>query len=332
MNQHLPTVAIFTTGGTIASRIDPATGAAGAVEAPEDLIQTVPGIDRLANFELHPVAMVPSWNMTPELMWQLAQQIETTLQRPEITAAVVTHGTDSVEETAYLVSLVNSATKPVVFVVAMRNLSETGADGPRNLSDAIRTAIDPASSARGVLLVVNQTIHDARFVTKTDTVNPHTFESPDFGPAGIIDGFAVRYLHAPARARHLPANRLERRVEIVKAVTGSDGAHIEWLVSRGTRGIVLEGSGAGNVPVTMLPAINDALARGVTVVLTSRCLSGFLSPIYGGASGAGGGFDLTAAGVIPAQHLPSQKARIKLMVALGSGLEDHALRELFAFP
>jgi L-asparaginase len=270
--------------------------------------------------------------MTPEDMFQLAQDVESTLTRPEITAAVITHGTDTVEETAFLLNLVKTSAKPVVFVVAMRNLSELGTDGPRNLSDAIRTAIDPAAAGRGVLLVANQTIHSARFVTKTDTVNPQAFTSPDFGPAGIIDGFAIRFMQPAAPWHTVPLMRLERQVEIVKAVSGSDGAQVEWLVSRGIRGIVLEGSGAGNAPATMLPSIVNALAQGVTIVLTSRALSGFLSPTYGGISGAGGGFDLISAGVIPAQHLPSQKARIKLMLALGAGIENHALREFFAFP
>jgi L-asparaginase len=139
-------------------------------------------------------------------------------------------------------------------------------------------------------------------------------------------------LHPAAIRSPLHASALERRVEIVKAVSGSDGSQIEWLLERGAQGIVIEGSGAGNVPATMLTAISAAIERGVTVVLTSRCLAGFLSPTYGGNSGAGGGFDLIQAGVIPAQHLPSQKARIKLMVGLSAGLTGEALREYFAMP
>lgn len=332
MTVSLPRIALFTTGGTIASRIDPETGAVGAVATPEDLLATVPGIDRVAQIEFHPWALVPSWNVTPEDMWRLGHDVDRDLARPDITAAVVTHGTDTVEETSYLLSLIKTSDKPVVFVVAMRNLSELGADGPRNLTDAIRTAVDSASLGRGVLLVANQTIHDSRYVTKTNTVNPHTFLSPDYGPAGIIDGFSVRFLHPVSQQDPIAATNLERRVEIVKAVSGSDGAQIDWLIERGVRGIVIEGSGAGNAPATMLPAIRRALDTGITVVLTSRCSWGFLSPSYGGTSGAGGGFDLVQAGVILAQHLPSQKARIKLMICLSAGLTTDELRDYFASP
>ena len=332
MPAALPRVAVITTGGTIASRRDPETGAVSAVASPDELVAGAPEIAGLAELVLQPWASVNSWNMTPAMMFDLARDVSDVLRQPDIAGAVVTHGTDTVEESGFMADLVVASDKPVVFAVAMRNLSESGADGPRNLADAVRVAVHPASRGRGALLVANGEIHACRYVTKMNTVSPAAFQSPDFGPAGLVHGGQVRYLHPPPVRRTLEARELEEQVHIVKAVSGEDSALLAWLCERGALGIVLEGSGAGNVPGTMLPGIEEALHRGLTVALTTRVPGGFLSPTYGSGGASGGGFDLMRLGVLPADHLPSQKARIALMLALGAALPPREIRALLAGP
>lgn len=332
MAEPRPLIVVMTTGGTIGSRRDPRTGAVSAVASAAELLALVPWVTDLARIELLPWASVNSWNMTPAMMFDLAREAAAVLERDDVAGVVITHGTDTVEETGLMADLVIASDKPVVFVAAMRNLSEAGGDGPRNLADAIRVAADPGSRGRGALLVVNETIHAARHVTKTNTVNPATFQSPDYGPVGLVQGSGIFPLHPAPPRRTLALERLEERVAIVKAVSGSDGEELAWLCDRGVRGIVLEGSGAGNVPASMLSSIEAAIRSGVAVVLTSRVLWGFLSPTYGSGGASGGGFDLVRLGVIPAMHLPAQKARIALMLALGAGLGTDEIRDLLAAP
>jgi L-asparaginase len=325
----LPRVLVVTTGGTIASRRDPLTGAVTTAASGEELLDIVPQAAEIADLELRNFASVSSWNMTPPMMFELAQLLNGELARSDLAGAVVTHGTDTVEETSFLVDLVLRTDKPVVFAVAMRNLSELGADGPRNLLDAVTVAASPASCGYGSMLVVNQAVHAARYVTKTHTVNPDAFESPDFGPLGLMAHDGVRYLRPPFKRKPLNLKDIESEVFLHKATSGADDRPLKWAISVGYKGIVIEGSGAGNVPASVLPGIRAAIDAGIPVVLTTRSIRGFLSPTYGSGGAAGGGWDLAQLGVIFADHLPSQKARIKLMVALGITTDLDEIRSMF---
>lgn len=325
----LPNVAIFTTGGTIGSKRDPATGAVSAVASAGELVDAVPELADVASLTLHSFASVNSWNMTPADMFSLAQQVDKLLDKDEYAGAIVTHGTDTVEETALMADLVVTSDKPLAFVVAMRNLSEPSPDGPRNLLDALRIASDPGARGRGAFVVCNEAAHAARYVTKTNTTNPQTFLSPDFGPEALISEFGVRWLRPVVSRRVIPAPELAAQVPLVKAYSGMDDKLVRYALNHGADGLVIEGSGAGNLPGNVMPAIEEAIGRGVPVVLTSRCLAGFLAPIYGSGGASGGGFDLRQAGVIFGQHLTSQKARIMLMVALGWTRDVAKLRYLF---
>lgn len=328
----MPRILIITTGGTIASRLDPESGAVRAVASPDELVEMVPGLADVAEIELRQWASVNSWNITPAMMFALAADVRAALDRDDIDGVVITHGTDTVEETGLMTEFLVGSDKPVVYVVAMRNLSEVSPDGPRNLLDAVKVAAAHDSRGRGSLLVVNETVHSIRYVTKTNTVNPATFVSPDYGPAGLVPANGLCYLHPAPMRRILDAPTLIEPVHLVKAVTGTDSAILNWLIDGGSRGIVLEGSGAGNVPGEMMPGIERALDAGIPVVLTSRAGWGFLAATYGSGGASGGGFDLVNAGVIPAAHLPSQKARITLMLALGAGMSSDKIRELLATP
>jgi L-asparaginase len=323
-----PRIAIFTTGGTIASKRDPATGAVASVATAEELLEMVPELAEIANLSLHPFASVNSWNMTPAMMFDLAHALDDLLQDDDYAGAVVTHGTDTVEETALMADLLVTSDKPVAFVVAMRNLSEPSPDGPRNLLDAVRLAADPAARGRGAFVVCNEEAHAARYVTKTNTTNPNTFKSPDFGPEALTSQFGVRWLRPCLSRTVIPAPELAS-VPLVKTYSGMDDKFLRYMLHHGADGMGMEGSGAGNVPGSLMPAIEDAIAAGIPIVLTSRCLAGFLAPVYGTGGASGGGFDLRGAGVILGHHLTGQKARIMLMVALGWTRDEAKLRYLF---
>ena len=321
-----PTVVVLTTGGTIASRLDPATGAVRPLAAGAELLAALPQAAAVADVEIEEVCAVPSWNMTPALMLDLAHRLAAVLARPEVAGAVVTHGTDTVEETATLVDLVLRSPKPVAFAVAMRNLSEVSPDGPRNLLGALTVAAHPASAGRGVLLVVNDEVHAARWVTKTDATHVHTFVSPGRGPIGRLAWDGLRYVWPPLRPAPLPVDHIEPNVALVKVVTGQDDTLIRAALDAGARGLVIEGSGAGNVPDSVVPGIIAARERSVPVVVVSRSPFGLLAPTYGTP---GGGRSLRDLGVILGQGLTGPKARIRLMVALAHTRDEAELRTLF---
>ncbi len=324
-----PRVLIITTGGTIASRRDPVTGAVSTAATSEELLEIFPEARDIADLEVEHFASVNGWNMTPAMMFDLSETLNQRLQRPDVAGIVVTHGTDTVEETSFLVDLRLQSEKPVAFAVALRNISELSPDGPRNLADAIAVAAAPKSIGYRALVVANQTVHAARFVSKTHTTNLDAFESPDFGPVGLMTNEGVRFLRPLPSRKPILASQIESEVFLYKATAGSDSRPLIWAMSAGYKGIVIEGSGAGNVPAPVLPGIEAAIEAGVPVVLTSRVLRGFLSPTYGTGGAAGGGWDLARLGVIPASHLPSQKARIKLMLALGLTSEIAKIRSIF---
>ena len=327
---HRPKIRLFTTGGTIASRRDPKTGAVAAAATGEELLARVPEIGSLAEIDVEAVATVNGWNMTPSLMMDLARRVGAALDGGGLDGVVVTHGTDTVEETAFLLDLVVESSKPVAFAVALRHLDELGSDGPRNLRDAVLVAAEPASRHRGALLVANQAIHAARFVTKVHTTHPNAFGSPGHGPIGFLDDLDVHYGRPPLPRFPIRTGRVEERVLQVTASGGQDGALLAWGVESGYRGFVIEGTGAGNVPAAMLPGIEAAMAAGLPVVLCSRVPEGPLATAYGGGVAArGGGLDLARLGLIPAPGLPGHKARVLLMAALGSSRDMNVIREVF---
>lgn len=332
MSSSHPHIALITTGGTIASRIDPATGAVAALNTTDELLAMIPGLGEVASIEIVPFTVVNSWNMTPQMMFDLTAEISRQADRPEVAGVVVTHGTDTVEETALMAQLLVNTVTPIVFTAAMRNLSETGADGPRNLADAIRVAAHPEARSRDVMLVVNETIHSARHVTKTNTVNPNTFRSHEYGPVGQVTARDVRFLHPSSARNVIAADSIVPEVAVVSSISGLGPEIIDWHLSRNVAAIVVEGSGAGNVPSSLMEGIGRAIDAGIPVVLTTRVANGFLSPTYGTGAASGGGFDLVRMGAIPSYYWRAPKARIALMVALGAGMSTDELRDLLSAP
>ena len=321
-----PRLAIFFTGGTISMRLDPATGGAVPALSGEEIIAQVPGLDGLADFELINFARLPGPHWTPTRMMELARAVEEQLTDANIAGAVVTHGTDTLEETAYLLDLVVAAAKPIVFVGAMRNSSELSWDGPENLRAAVRVAIDEGARNLGVVVAMNAQIIAAAEATKTHTEATDTFQSRDFGPLGFVDKDRVILPCRSAQRERIATDRIEERVEVIKMYVGADGRFINFAIDDGARGLVIEALGRGNVTVAALPAIQSAIDAGLPVIITSRCPRGRVLDTY---AYEGAGRQLRRMGAILGGMLPSHKARIKLMLALGAGWDVERIRAAF---
>lgn len=323
------TLRLLATGGTIASRLDPETGAVVPAVSPDDLLAAVPELEAFGPIEVTELDRVNGWNVTPDVMVRAARTARTALE-DGVDGVVITHGTDTTEETLYLVDLLaGDATDRggIAVACAMRSAGEIGADGPRNLLNAARIVTSEDAKGRGALLSVNDEIHCARWVTKTDTSNVSTFRSWPGGPVGTVELGTPRFdLPTPPRPPH--GDQVDTAVAVVKAYTGMDDAALRWLVDdQGVHGLVVEGTGAGNVPGTLVPGIEHAISRGVPVVIASRCLTGRPQPIYGGP---GGGQTLESVGAVRSNGLSAAKARLGLMVALGIDRDLDHVREWFA--
>jgi len=320
-------IVVMTTGGTISTRDVDGSGAKPVLRG-EDLLQAIPGLDAVADVEVAELAFVPGAFMTLAMMQQMSTRAQQILARPEVSGLVVTHGTDTLEESAYLLHLTVASEKPVVFTGAMRNSSQIGFDGYRNLYDAVRVAASPAARALGTLVVLNEEIHSARWVTKTNGQKEDTFKSPATGPLGVIYGDGPRFFMHPMPHTVLPT-RLETKVDLIRLCVDCDDKFIRCAVDSGSQGLVLEVFGGGRVNPTLLPAIEGALAAGTRVAATTRAVSGNMWDMYGYE----GAFrDLQRRGVLFAHDLPGHKARLKLMVALGNRLSGDRMVEYFAEP
>ncbi|MGJ5813901.1 asparaginase [Paludibaculum fermentans] len=321
----MPRVLFVFTGGTISMRFDPATGGAVPALSGEEILAYDPGLRTFADLEVIDFGRFPGPHMTPERMWALSELIARELARPEIDGIVVTHGTDTLEETAYLLDLRHTSPKPVAFVGAIRNSSELGYDGPANLRAALRTVIQPQAGNQGVFVVLNQMIHAASEVTKTSTQQLDTFQSPLFGPLGMVDDDRVLFARQLTARTTVVTSAWETRVEIVAMYAGADSRFIDYAREQGAQGLVIEGTGRGNVPPAAVPGIQRTLDAGLPIVIASRCAHGRILDTY---AYAGSGHDLRQRGVLLAGTLHPAKARIKLMLALGRTRDPVELRSL----
>jgi len=321
-----PRIAIYFTGGTISMRIDPATGGAVPALSGEEIIALVPGLEGVADFDPINFGRWPGPHVTPDRMLDLSKSIRASLDDPAIDGVVVTHGTDTLEETAWFLDLTVDSEKPVVLVGAMRNSSELSWDGPENLRSAVRAAADAATRGLGVTVVMDSRIIAASEATKTHTESTDTFQSRDFGPLGLVDKDRVIIARRPVARETIVADAIETRVDVIKIYAGADGRFIDFAAGDGARGLVIEGLGRGNVTVAALPAIERAISAGIPVVVTSRCPRGRVLDTY---AYEGAGRQLKKMGAILGGMLPSHKARIKLMLLLGAGRTNDEIRESF---
>src|SRR5262245_26007145 len=322
----LPRVVVLATGGTIASQYDAARGGLVPALSGAELVKAVPGLDTIARVEVEQIANVGSFDITPDIWVQLARRANQVLSTPEIRGVVVTHGTDTLEETAYFLDLTLTTPKPVVLVGAQRAASYFDSDGPRNLLNAVRVAISPEAVGMGALVVMNGQINAAREVTKTNTVEAETFKTLEFGALGVADHRAVRFYRAPLRRQTiaLPDGTALGRVEIVSQYAGADGRLVRHLIQEpGLAGLIVEGFGVGHVTAGTLAAIKEARSRNIPVVLTTRVYTGRTMPLYARDAEA------SALGVIRADNLSAQKARVLLMLALTRTRDTAELQKIF---
>jgi L-asparaginase len=312
-------VVVVSTGGTIAMRPDPASGKLVPAVSGEELVELLawPAAPPL---ELDDFAHVPSFDVHGELALRLARRAVEHARRADVAGVVVTHGTDTMEESVYLVDRLLDSELPVVLTGAQRGADQADSDGPRNFRDAIRTAAAPESRGRGALVVFAGEVHAAREARKMHTSGVHAFGSPGYGPLGHVDGERVAFARRPERRPPLPAPGALAPVDLIRLHAGSDARFLLASVASGARAIVLEGTGRGNANEQVLEGVRAAVAAGVVVAVCSRCAEGRVEPVYG----RGGGRDLAEAGALFAGDLAGPKARVLLQLALGAGLDPAA--------
>ncbi|WP_182086509.1 asparaginase [Aureimonas sp. ME7] len=320
----MPLIQLVTTGGTIASR------AGGQPDHAADVVAAIGGAalraalhDPLDGIELRvdDFCRIGSSAIDLDLAFRIAQRVGEHLEDPACDGVVVTHGTDTMEESAYLADLLVGSDKPVVFTGAQRSADEPDTDGPRNIADAVRLAADPAARGLGALILFEGDFHAARDATKTHTSRTDTFRSAEHGKLGDVDAGEVRIHRRPPPRRTIAAERIDPGVELIRLAMGSSDKLLRFAASSGASAIVLECFGRGNAPPVVAAAVAEIVAAGTPVIVTSRCPEGRVRPIYGN----GGGKDLERAGALFAGDLAGPKARIlaALLLAAGLPLAEH---------
>ena len=330
VGQTIPTVVVLSTGGTIASMHDPEVGGYVPALSGEDLVAAVPAIGSVAQLRVEQISNISSSDMTPEIWLRLSRRVEELLSDADVSGAVVTHGTNTLEETAYFLDLTIESAKPVILVGAQRPASDPDSDGPRNLLDAVRVAASPEAAGKGVMVVMNGQINAARDVTKSSTSQVETFRSLEFGAIGVADFEGVRFYRSPLRRQTftIDAGTTLGRVEIVASYAGADGRLIRSLAGDGgVAGIVVSGLGLGSVPGMMFDAIQEARVAGIPVVISTRVPTG---RVFGRSGIKGSAVSLTSIGCVLADNLSPQKARILLMLALTKSGNPVDLQEYFS--
>lgn len=321
-----PRCTLIATGGTIAMRPAEPDGAPVPADSGEAMVAAVPELAGVARLDVESLANVPSPHMTPELWQALHAAVETALAADDVAGVIVTHGTDTLEETAFFLDLTVAGDKPVVLTGAMRDASARDFDGPRNLLAAARLCVDPRARGRGALLVMDDRVHAARSVRKGHTARGD-FHSGAAGALGEVGPEGVAFWRSPERRQRI---RLEAaalpRVDIVAAYPGAGEELLQAAMAAGSRGIVVQALGLGNVGPALAAGIEAVLDAGVPVVVASRVAEGATAPVYGYA---GGGAALRDAGAIFAGDLSPQKARILLMLALQHAGDADALQAFF---
>jgi L-asparaginase len=319
-------IAIVFTGGTISMRHDAALGGAVPALSGHDILAAARGVDAIADVEVDDFGAFPGPHMSVSRMWALRERILRHLDRPEVDGVVVTHGTDTLEESAYLLARSSVTEKPIVFTGAMRAASDLGWDGPANLVAAVRTAASTEACGQGVLVVIGERIFAGVDVTKAHTHMLDAFESPGLGPLGVVDdGRVVFRRETPATRTVVLAERLAEPVDIIYTWAGADSRLLD-ASRRDGLGVVVAALGRGNVPPAMVAGIERWIEEGKPVVIASRSQRGRVGHTYGYP---GGGRRLLTAGAIFAGSRRPQQARIDLMLGLGAGLDPGGLRELF---
>ncbi|MGX7169026.1 asparaginase [Facklamia hominis] len=305
-------ILLINTGGTIAMSQDQTTGKVSPT-SDNPIHQQGHLLQNFADIDVLDFLNIPSPHMDLEKMLELSQLIQEKAKSYD--GIVITHGTDTLEETAYFLELTLDLPIPIVVTGAMRSSNEIGSDGLANLRSAIFTAREDNSAQKGVLVVMNEEIHTATYVTKTHTTNLATFQTPTFGPIGILYKNQVTYFQELIRHEHYHLTAISQDVALLRAYAGMKADLFEAVLDHGYQGLVIEALGAGNLPPQIVPILEQFMEAQIPVVLVSRAFNGVTEDIY---DYPGGGKRLSQMGVIFTQGLSGIKARIKLAVLLNA--------------
>ena len=312
-------ILVLHTGGTISMQAD-ATGA--VVTSQDNPMNHVS--NPLEGIEVHTLDFfnLPSPHIKPNHMLALYHKIKE--EADNYDGVVITHGTDTLEETAYFLDTMKIPPIPIVLTGAMRSSNELGSDGVYNYLSALRVASDDKAADKGVLVVMNDEIHAAKYVTKTHTTNVSTFQTPTHGPLGLIMKQEILYFKTAEPRVRFDLEHIQGLVPIISAYAGMTDELIDMLDLEQLDGLVIQAFGAGNVPKETAQKLENLLQKGIPVALVSRCFNGIAEPVY---AYQGGGVQLQRAGVFFVKELNAQKARLKLLIALNTGLKGQALKD-----
>lgn len=325
----LPGVKILATGGTIAGTAasnTQMTGYNSGALAIQTLIDAVPAIKDIANVSGEQIVKIGSQNMTDEILLKLAKRCNELLKDPKVTGIVITHGTDTLEETAYFLNLTVKSDKPVVLVGAMRPATALSADGPVNLLNAVKVAVNKDSVGKGVLVAMNDTINGARDVTKTNTTNVATFKAPELGALGYIAAGEPQFFRQSTKLHtkntEFDVSNLTKlpRVDIIYSHVSDDRVMADAAVAAGSKGIIHAGTGNGSIHDNCDVGLADAVKKGVTVVRSARVGNGVTTKSVQ---------KWTDHGYLEANTLNPQKARILLQLALTKTSDPKKIQEMF---
>lgn len=312
------------TGGTISMSQDETnkvvTNSDNPISNHQDIIKQYADVTEITPFN------VPSPHMNIKYVETLKLIIEDANRDENYDGFVITHGTDTLEETAYLLDLTINVSKPITITGAMRSSNEIGSDGLYNFISAIRVASSDNAADMGVMVVFNDEIHTARNVTKTHTSNTNTFQSPNHGPLGVVTKNSVQFHHKPYENLVLNDINHDLNIPLVKAYMGMNNDVLNFYSEHQVDGIIIEGLGQGNLPPTCLEGLEKCLDKELPVVLVSRSFNGIVGPIY---AYEGGGATLAEKGVVFSNGLNGPKARLKLLVGLSNQLNAKQLKKYF---
>jgi L-asparaginase len=322
-------VAVVFTGGTISMAVDPVAG--GNVPSLDGaaILARTPGLDDVADVLPVDLGRTPASHFTLPALLEIGARIRALAAEPDVVGVVVVQGTDSMEETAFCWDLVHDLPEPVIVTGAMRSSSEAGYDGPANLIDAVRCAVEPALRGQGVLVAMAGGIHAADDVVKGHTTSIDAFASPNSGPLGVVDHGRVVVARRRTGRRHIATDLAAEPIHLLTVTVGMDGSLLDAAVDLGARGVVVAATGGGNTSATLLAAGERAMARGVPVVLTTRVGAGRAGTGY---AFPGGGATWVRAGALLAGSLNGPKARVALSLGLGAGLGAADLAAFLADP
>jgi len=320
-------ILIVFTGGTFSMRIDKKkSGGAVPKYSGAELLKKIPEAKKLANISFYDFGKYPGPHVTPEIMMDLSRQLRKRLAEKKYDGIVITHGTDTLEETAYLIDLTIKTNIPIVFTGSMRNSSEPNWDGPKNLIDSIQVCLNENSRGIGTLVSMHGEVNAASEVTKIFSNEFETFQSLDFGMLGFVEKGRVIYNRLPRFLEIINTNKININVDLLTVYAGMDEKFFKHSADSGVDGLVIEALGVGNVPPVAFKGVEYVINKKIPVVLVSRCPAGETDYIY---SYPGAGRHLHDLGVIFTDYLNGQKARIKLMLALSKTNDRKILKKIF---